>query len=1159
MRVLRLTIAGALLLVTHAAQGLEVSHALTDHLGIAWERELVRFDLGDAGAGCKPQALRLEGPRGALPAQLTAEGQVAAIVDLEAGATDTYTIRCDGSGPAPPSDLRVIDREGGVEVRTLSFGARWNLGGERFASPRAAADVPAPIPALLFEDGAWVPGGRLFGAARIRAWAGRLVARGPVFATAEWHYEYEDGTDLALRAEIVAGDSMLLVDADCDGERADSGFALRVAGPDTRLSLRILAENRVRPETRSIPSGAWADVPIRLQAPGEITRLTPWHDWWNDHTQVLIRLTQPGATRERRIVRRDPGAWVEPVPPGSPRTGPRLRRKQLPLVRTPDGALELRLDAAPGTRRLAVGHARRFPERDTGTKAADDRVLLRYTVLPLGNVGRHLQEVREMVLEWPEGPKHPHLYMNADELAAVRDRKHDPWEMEAQAQMLGNIPLDRGWYRQTRGLGAWLLTGDSSLARRGRLVERLRFQLGLLGVYYMKNAGAAVCALYDALMGSDLLSAEDRRLFRARFAYMAYRMADPGTWSSERGYASGNLNMTVATVMQLGIAGATIPTHPEAGEWMGTAARMLDRLLDEKVGPDGEWPESPAHYAFVASSPILAFALAAQRNGGRDFVNDPRMKRLMLYLAKQYSPPDPRHTEPGRDGKAGVTPPIGRGAAGENFGLHGAYARALAESDPDLSSQLQWLWNRTGRPTRISGEMLGGWEFVVTDPTLPARKPDWEIDIFPRTGVILRNGIGSDDEWWAYYVNENTVTLDGESGTLALVFARGAPISARFAASYPDREELLLSRVLPARGRGTPAERSARFNHVAKQRERTATTALPRQQYVAGRYTIDQPWKKDMGQPQPNSYSSMRILPEWPPVAREGGPGVRWQRQVLFVRAEAPDGAGYFVLRDHVAGGQPTMWQWWSVSERIGGAAEAADRKRFLRGAPGEKTTPPARLPDGARYTALGPYGVDVEFYVAEPRNTPRHTLRFGVAHAYETLGGFHEYQDLFHLQRPDDGVYFVAVFPRDDDAAAPRFETLGKGRVIRVSGDFGEDLVFLSEAPATAEAGAARFRGTAASVQRRSDGLVLALAAAGKISIGEVSLASEGAAQLRVVPGALVLGFDLAHPGTSAHITAPGDWRLADGATGAQLHDRGAWLEVSAPAGVRSVRLVPR
>jgi hypothetical protein len=136
LRGLRLTVIGALVLVANGARGLEVSIPLTEQLGDAWKHELVRFDLGDAGSGCTPQSLRLEGPRGPLPAQLTADGQVAAIVDLEAGGTDTYTIRCDGSAPAPQADLQVLDREGGVEVKTRQFAARWNLG---------ASDSPARV------------------------------------------------------------------------------------------------------------------------------------------------------------------------------------------------------------------------------------------------------------------------------------------------------------------------------------------------------------------------------------------------------------------------------------------------------------------------------------------------------------------------------------------------------------------------------------------------------------------------------------------------------------------------------------------------------------------------------------------------------------------------------------------------------------------------------------------------------------------------------------------------------------------------------------------------------------------------------------------------------------------------------------------------------
>jgi hypothetical protein len=293
-------------------------------------------------------------------------------------------------------------------------------------------------------------------------------------------------------------------------------------------------------------------------------------------------------------------------------------------------------------------------------------------------------------------------------------------------------------------------------------------------------------------------------------------------------------------------------------------------------------------------------------------------------------------------------------------------------------------------------------------------------------------------------------------------------------------------------------------------------------------------------------------------VAQEGRPGVRWRRQLLFVRPEEPGGAGYLVLRDSVSGGEPTMWQWWSVSEALGTPEQMAPREPALARAPGERTREARPLPPGPRYTALGRHGVDVEFYVADPADTPRHTLRFGLEHADGGLRGTREYQDLLHLQRPDDGAYFVVVFPRDAAAPAPRFETLGEGSVVRVAGGFGRDLVFLSETTVRAGAGDTHFSGTAGSVQQRGGATVLALGARGEVRHGALALASDAAAELRAEPGALRVSFPPDLTGASARITATGTWRLGPGMHGATLRQRGAALEVTAPKRLRTVVLEP-
>ena len=149
-------------------------------------------------------------------------------------------------------------------------------------------------------------------------------------------------------------------------------------------------------------------------------------------------------------------------------------------------------------------------------------------------------------------------------------------------------------------------------------------------------------------------------------------------------------------------------------------------------------------------------------------------------------------------------------------------ARATRASDPDYSAVQQWVWLRENQPsTDIPNGCGDGWEHVYMDPKLPAETPDWELDFFPETGAIMRHGLGTQDEWYVYLMAERTFAYPSESGGFPAIFAKGTPISARFAGGYAEREELLISRVLLARERGTKDERAKQFCHEGR-REITA-------------------------------------------------------------------------------------------------------------------------------------------------------------------------------------------------------------------------------------------------------------------------------------------------------------------------------------------------
>jgi len=1152
---------------------------LQEHLKQEWKSELVTYPFEAEKGQCHPDSIRLSGPKGPVPVQvsdvvcwprsaLVKSAKLSFIVDLAPLANDTYTVRYGpkpSKTPQPETDLKVTREKGYVEFVTSKFGVRLIVGQKTYRKPVKPSKAPRPVVAMRLPDkpeGTWFGGSRLYGDKKITACEATLTAAGPVFGQVAIRYTYEDGTTMDLTARLAAGDAQVRYEMNVlplDPEQAvkdlRSGWAaedpLRPKDPATRNGWRLLLSTGLDPlRLVAVPEfgklrwgkhvyvgGKWVDDPVDVEIEkeptGTLVNLVPWNDWWAQSTKTRLTLKSRDRGPVLTAEALNPGEWVEPDKPGTwtSWSNRRMCQKWIPLVHAGNGETFFQISLASGRRTFLVGGAAK----------------------PLG---RKLNVLKDYILEWEPGKLgHPHLFLNAKQLAEARKRKPDPKLVEHLVNY-GRAIQPKPHHSDCGAVGAWLLTGDPKVAKEVKLVERLRHHLNLLGNFDRMRSVFLLCGLYDAVMGSDLITEADRKALRAQMAYVAYLIADPATWSMERGYCSGNLNMSVSHVLNQGILACTLADHPKARAWLASGQAMLEQMLATKVGPDGEWPESVSNYAYVSTSALLPLAVAAKNAGFADYVNDPRMKRLMLYLAKQYTPADPRHTEINMTGKMGLLPPVGRGGAGGRNGLQGLMARATAKSDPDYSAHQQWTWLRAGQPMGIPDSRLGGWEHVYMSPDLPAKTPDWELDVFGRTGVIMRHGIGTPHEWYVYVMCEQDFAYPAESGGFPVIFARGKPISARFSGGYAEREEILISRVLPARPRGEKPYRLDHFTHNAK-RKIAAANSLPRQQYVRIDQTIGQP--KHISHER-GAFDKMKPLPTWPAVAKEGQPPFDWARQVLFVRDAKPDGPGYLVLRDTVTGGQPTMWQFWTVSEKIGTPKQLADRKAFLADAPGEKATDARPLPSGDRYTAVGQHGVDVEFFIASPAQTPRHTLRWGVpGYGYSPVQYFREFQDMLHLQRPGDGAYYIVVFPRKPAEPEPTFKALADGKIIQIAGPWGTDHAFLSAEKAVAKADGVVFSGTAASVRRYAGGeTVLSLGAKGIVSAEPFTLQSPHACSLQATKRELIVCVPGDFPGGRIALAAPGEWKVETPETGVQLQQQSLLgYGLTLPAGKRRVTMI--
>jgi hypothetical protein len=222
---------------------------------------------------------------------------------------------------------------------------------------------------------------------------------------------------------------------------------------------------------------------------------------------------------------------------------------------------------------------------------------------------------------------------------------------------------------------------------------------------------------------------------------------------------------------------------------------------------------------------------------------------------------------------------------------------------------------------------------------------------------------------------------------------------------------------------------------------------------------------------------------------------------------------------------------------------------------PGKKPIA-ARQIHGDRFTAIGQFDVDLEYYIANPRDTQRWTMRWGHPYVDYSVQG-EDYRDLLQLRLDGAGDYHVVMFPRFRDQAAPQFTTLGGGTVIKLQGDAGTDYCFLPSRETTVTAEQAEFRGIAGSVQDRPNGLVLAMGASGQIRYGDWAMEASQAASLRVMPNRLII--NVARTGRKRPCKSNGGRILAAGesAPGVTLTTTEQGFQLEVPAGREQIVLI--
>lgn len=1127
--------------ICQSATAAEHRIVLKEHVNRQWTNELLSFPFEMPEGACHEDSLSLQGPSGLKAVQLsdvkywpgTRAVKSATLwlsADLAPLATDVYTARYQETPIAKErvqGDLAMTVMPDQVEMSTSRFGARLRIGSEIYEKPKSASEVAGPVEAMRLADGTWFGGSRLFGNARLLSWSGELVAAGPVFGQVEYTYHYEDGNIVKLKVRLYECAAGLDWEADVSEDRPDDGVEIMLNNGLPPLSLVVQREAYDdRPQFGQTQFGAWIKIPLAEYDKELVTNISPWADWWNTWTQTSVRLQIGDSERELHLGSHNPGAWVESAAPGTMRDWGAWQHKLIPVKRGINGEIFMQVNHAAGVRKWSI--------EDREPAYAETR---RMSLAQVKAEWPPLNEVKDWALNWPDsGKAHPHLFVSPEDIQTTWQCMEPDPDAQSMANYLSTeeirpVPS----YKDAKAIEVYLRTkGDPEASRKVHLVERARQHMGALGDFDKMRHTQVVAALYDLMMGTNLITDAEKKLYRSQMAFLGYILARPSTWNIERGYRSYNPNMSLSYLLARGIVACAIPDHPQANEWVAPGLSRAEIWLDE-VGPEGEWYES-AHYSQVSAFVMTSFAVAVQRAGFRNLFLNENLKKWMMWLAQIYTPRDPM---PGRKNRR-AAPPIGRATAGVPWGLFGLMAKATVDTDPQYSAQMQWAWAGSDYITNTANH-LGGFESVYMDPSLAQAMPDWSSKLFPQVGPLFRNGVGDRHEnYLIMHANTGAGVRPSELGCLALWFARGVPIAGSFPGGYKERHQLLISRVMPrlswAEGEEWDESRFGCTTEVNMEEY----SALPRQDYFSASYIL-KGWKV-------GNYGKPENAVSWPPTHEVANFPIQWSRRMLYFKDDKPDGLNYLILRDSVLGEKPTQWQMWTASEKIGTPQEEHDLEIFLTNKPGNTAIPAHEL-HGNRFTAIGRFNVDTEYYIAGPQDTERWTMRWG--HKYVDYGvAGQDYRDLLQLRLDGNGDYFVAMFPRFREENAPEFTTLGEGNIIKISGDFGTDYCFLpsEETEATIEEG--YFRGKAGSVQDRKGIIILSTGDGGKIRYDSWGISSPKATSMRVERDQLVINLSAVYQNSvEIALRTEGQWKLKAGQRSAMLkRNNGSYLLVLMP-----------
>ncbi|MHB9027030.1 MAG: hypothetical protein ACYC7E_23080 [Armatimonadota bacterium] len=1121
---------------------------LKDHVGHAWTRELVHYALTCRPGECWPAGLRLTDAGGALvPTQLAnvalhpdgslASGQLWFIVpELPANGTVTYTLTGGAKSDRPAkyqSDLALVKGKQTAELTTSLAGVRVLLGSAQFTAPQPADRVPAPLQGIRLRSGAWTGRGWFETKHLCTGYTAVVTDDGPVFKQVAIHYTYAkpegwgraDDLFYRMTVRLAAGqEAAYITEAYNLGDpkmyqppyfgnerrellwdwwswrphEAPDNMCFSLYGAFQPTHARTIPHTVSTPDKgKSVAFYSENEYSLQYAKDRFEFALNPWGRGEPDQSMVYtaFRGDDPN-TDIISILPAMSSRWRHPdVLPHDPNfIAQHTDTTDLRVYTSAKPDLYVKAPLNLGRREWALAVLKNpgviTDEMRAGVIPALSR---KYGALPL-------DKVKDWVLEWPQAAKYPHMFIDPGNIAGLRARIKSLPALEASLRKTQHLPADR---YLLDGKDADALLAYEALIKEtdGKIADTFAWPYGgeRSGInafpwHMMTNA-----AQTDVIFASLAITPAQRQALLARLAFLTYFVWD-GEYMPPRkaGFGWGAAGMPTNVAGARGALAALLSDHPMTGVWVADSAKYLNYIISQYWGEDGT-PFSCPHYSLgTEGGPVSAVLLALKSTGklGDIRTSYPNLHNYGRFIVDMMTPVDIRF-------KQRILPTQGD-TYWEGNSLSGQIAPLFKDADPELAGALMATWNDSGRS--LEGFINAAYFF---DPTIPAKAHAVTSVAYPGYGAFLRHGYGTPEESYLA-IRFGTFTIGhmhNDAGS-AHWYARGVPLSMDFGSMYTPHTgspwwHSTLSYNHQERAQPVPCPGRDKDGCFYKGRNwydhqfEPHTALAPITDQAAGYITemsgVIAAFGAQPGADYVRGEANRRWFERLPYFYREqGSPSpwlqftifdkvelqhpFRWTRQFAFVKDASPSGPNYLVIADDLAGNRELepAFNFWSLTKDV--------------------------TQNGRQLYLTGQYGIDLDVFVLEPVAGRIQLGEWG--HKQGFLGGGEENQKLVRLfAKPGEG-FRVVLYPRKANEPMPAVETLGGGKLIKVTLPDQTHWLLLSASPITVSDGLVTLTGTAAVAKRRqNDRLELTLLAPGKITAGRAVLEAEHPATTTVEP----------------------------------------------------------